>query len=220
VRETAAEAIERSGGHGGGKRKRLTQRPNMSKRWRTRLIVYGLLAVAMAGGAWWLLEAARERPERDVIFAPTPPECVDKMLEMATVTKDDVVYDLGSGDGRIVIAAAKTYGCKAVGYEIDPKLVEESRRNAAAAGVSHLVEIHQRNIFDADLSDCTVLAIFLLPDVNVRLIPQMRQMKRGSRVVSFLQNMPGVRPQQTVNMRDKKGIDRTIYLWTIPLQME
>jgi predicted RNA methylase len=192
----------------------------MSKRWRMRLVVYGLLAVIMGVGTWWLFENAWPRQGSDVVYVPTPPECVDKMLEMAAVTKDDVVYDLGSGDGRIVIAAARTYGCKAVGYEIDPKLVEESRRNAAAAGVSHLVEIHEGNIFDVDLSNCTVLAIFLLPDVNVRLIPQMRRMKPGSRVVSFLQNMPGVRPQQAVNMRDKKDVDRTIYLWTIPLQME
>ena len=192
----------------------------MTKRWRARLIVYGFLAIALGGIAWWMLEGAKPPRQRDVIYAPTPPECVDKMLEMAGVTKDDVVYDLGCGDGRIVVAAAKNYGCKAIGWEIDPKLVEESRRNAEAAGVTNLVEIHEGNIFDVDLSGCTVLAVYLLPELNVRLIPQIEKMRPGSRVVSFLHSMPGVRPKQVEVFRDKKEIDRSIYLWTVPLQRE
>ncbi len=199
----------------------------MSKRWRARLIVYTLLAAGLAGGSWWVLERAWPSREpdasgvrRDVIFAPTPPEAIDKMIELASVTKDDVVYDLGCGDGRILTQIAKKCGCKAVGWEIDPKLVEKARSNAEAAGVAHLVEIHEGDLFKVDLRECTVLAIYLLPELNARLIPQIKKMRPGSRIVSYAFNMPGVRPKQVVRFKSHSGLDRTVYFWTTPLEME
>lgn len=192
----------------------------MSKRWRIRLIAYSLLAAALGIGAWQLWRNASPRDEPDVIFTPTPPEAIDKMFELAAVTRDDVVYDLGCGDARILIEAAKRYGCRTVGWELRKEKVEESRRNAQAAGVGHLVHIHEGNIFDADLSECTVLCIYLLPTVNTKLIPQMEKMRPGSRIVSYKFDMPGTRPKKVAQFRNEMGIDRTVYLWTIPLERE
>lgn len=138
------------------------------------------------------------------------------MLEMAQVTKDDVVYDLGCGDGRIVIAAAKKYGCRSVGVELRPEVVEEARRNAERAGVADLVEIRQADILTTDFSDATVVAIYLLPDFNARLRPRFNQLKTGSRVVSYMFKMPGVPPKEKAQWT--KGDDeRTVYLWVTPI---
>ena len=128
-------------------------------------------------------EEHRERTLRSV-FVPTPQDIVEKMLKLATVKKSDVVCDLGSGDGRIVIAAAKKYGCKAVGYELDKDLVEQSRATADAAGVTPLVTFEHKDLFTADLTDVDVLAVFLLPQQLEKLLPQIEKMKPGSRVIS------------------------------------
>lgn len=196
----------------------------MSRRWRKRSVGIVILSALLFSGYWWgeelLVQLFWPKRDRDVIFAPTPPEAIDKMIELAAITKDDVVYDLGCGDGRILIQIAKKCGCKAVGWEIDPKLVADTKRNAEAAGVAHLVEVHQGDLFEVDLSGCSVLAIYLLPELNARLIPQLKKMKAGSRIVSYSFNMPGVKPKQAVTFRNDKGMDRTVYFWTTPLEME
>src|SRR5204863_6551285 len=117
-----------------------------------------------------------KKPRLDVPYVPTPQGVVDRMLETAKVKKTDVVYDLGCGDGRIVVTAAKKYGCKAVGIDLDPQRVGEARDNVARQGVEHLVTVRQGDIFRLDLSRATVVTLFLLPDVNVRLIPQLERL--------------------------------------------
>ena len=146
-----------------------------------------------------------------VPFVPTPQEVVDKMIELAGVKKGDTVYDLGSGDGRIVITAAKK-GARAVGFEIDPELVKESQENVRKAGVLDLAEIRHQDILTVDLSPASVVTMYLLPDVNLKLKPNLlSQLKPGSRVVSHAFDMGDWKPDKTERING-----RTIYFWTIP----
>jgi precorrin-6B methylase 2 len=158
--------------------------------------------------------------EPDVIFWPTPPEVVDKMLELAKVTRKDLLYDLGCGDGRIVVAAAKKFGCKAVGFDINPKRIKESKENVKKAGVEKLVKIERRDIFKLDLSKASVITLYLLPSLNVKLVPQLKKMKPGSRIVSHAFDMRGYKPDKVVTVKTKDGGEKTVYLWTIPLKPE
>ena len=157
----------------------------------------------------------------DVIFLPTPQDVVDKMLQLAQVKKDDLVYDLGCGDGRIVVTAAKRYGCKAVGFDLDPRRVEESLENVQKNNVGHLVKIEQKDIFTLDLSRADVITLFLLSRLNVKLIPQLEQLKPGSRIVSHIFPMEGIKPDKVVTLISKEDKnEHTIYLWTAPLKKE
>jgi precorrin-6B methylase 2 len=156
----------------------------------------------------------------DVIFVPTPPEVVDKMLELAEVKKDDVVYDLGCGNGIIVVTAAKKYGCKAVGYDIDPQRVKESLENVKKNNVEKLVKIEQKDIFTLDLSGASVITLYLLPSLNVKLIPQLEKLKPGSRIVSHDFDMKGVKPKKVVKVTPPGGREHTVYLWVTPLEKE
>jgi len=145
-----------------------------------------------------------------VPFVPSPQEVVDKMIEVAGVKKGDVVYDMGSGDGRIVIAAAKK-GARAVGFEIDGDLVKESRENIRKAGLQNLAEIRHQDILTVDFSPATVVTMYLLPDVNLKLKPNLqKQLKPGSRIVSHSFDMGDWKPE-----RVERVDGRTIYLWTI-----
>ncbi len=146
-----------------------------------------------------------------VPFVPTPQEVVDKMIDLAGVKKGDVVYDLGSGDGRIVISAAKK-GARAVGFDIDGDLVKESRENIRKAGVQDSAEIRQQDLLTVDLSPATVITMYLLPDVNLMLRPKLlSQLKPGSRVVSHAFDMGDWKSDRTERFNG-----RTIYLWIIP----
>jgi SAM-dependent methyltransferase len=145
-----------------------------------------------------------------VPFVPTPENVVDKMIELAGVKKGDVVYDLGSGDGRIVIAAAKK-GARAVGFEIDPDLVAESRANIQKAGVQESAEIRNQDILTVDLSGASVVTMYLLPDVNLKLRPNLqKELKPGSRIVSHAFDMGDWKADKVEQVDG-----RTIYLWTI-----
>jgi SAM-dependent methyltransferase len=145
-----------------------------------------------------------------VPFVPTPENVVDKMIELAGVKKGDVVYDLGSGDGRIVIAAAQK-GARAVGFEIDPDLVAESRANIQKAGVQESAEIRNQDILTVDLSGASVVTMYLLPDVNLKLRPNLqKQLKPGSRIVSHAFDMGDWKADKVEQVDG-----RTIYLWTI-----
>ena len=176
-----------------------------------------------------LTRAGRQNPrimktprEPDVVYVPTPPEVVDKMLELAQVTKDDLVYDLGCGDGRIVVTAAKKFGCKAVGYELRRGRVRASLENVKKNNVGHLVRIEQRDIFTLDLSKADVITLYLLPSLNVKLIPQLEKLKPGSRIVSHDFDMKGVKPDKVVeiNSEEEDWDVHTVYLWTTPLKKE
>lgn len=156
----------------------------------------------------------------DVHFVPTPQEAVDRMLELAKVTKDDLVYDLGCGDGRIVVTAAKKYGAKAKGFDIDPQRVKESRENVIENKVEDLVTIEQADIFELDLTPANVVTLYLLPQLNVRLIPQLKELKPGSRIVSHDFDMRGVEPDLVENLETSNGRSHTIYLWTTPLKID
>jgi len=157
-----------------------------------------------------------------VIYLPPPPKVVEKMLELAQVTQKDLVYDLGCGDGRIPVTAAKKYGCRACGFDIDPKRVEESLENVERAGVGKLVSIYRKDIFTLDLSDANVVTLYLLPSLNVKLIPQLEKLKPGSRIVSHAFDMQGVIPDKVVTVKEDDNTDQTytLYLWTTPLKKE
>jgi precorrin-6B methylase 2 len=151
-----------------------------------------------------------------VPYVPTPQEVVERMLELAQVKKGDVVYDLGSGDGRIVVTAAKKYGVRAIGFEIDPERIKESAENIKKAGVGHLVEIRQQDIRTVDLSPASVLTMYLLPEVNLMIRPNIwKQMKPGSRVVSHDFDMGDWKPLKTENIKDGSSWDHTLYLWHV-----
>ena len=151
-----------------------------------------------------------------VPYVPTPQEIVDRMLELVQVKKGDVVYDLGSGDGRIVITAAKKYGVKAIGFEIDPERIKESRENIRKEGVGNLVEIREQDIRTVDLSPASVLTMYLLPEVNLMLRPNIwKQMKPRSRVVSHDFDMGDWKPLKTESIKDRSGWDHTLYFWRV-----
>ncbi len=155
----------------------------------------------------------------NAIFVPTPQDVVDEMLVAAKVGKDDVVYDLGSGDGRIVIKAAKKYGCRAVGLEIDRDLVKLSQERVREAKLEKLVSIKEADIFTTDFSDATVIAVYLFPDLLKRLMPKFAQLKPGTRIVSHQFEIPDQPPDKTITVdSNETGAKHTIYLWTTPLK--
>ena len=158
----------------------------------------------------------------DVVFVPTPHDVVAKMLEVAKVSKDDVVFDLGCGDGRIVATAAKKFGCKGVGFDVNPVRVKESLATVDQFNVPHLVKIEKKNIFNVDLSEASVITLYLLPGLNRKLIPQLEKMKPGSRIVSHEYNgMTGIKPDKTIEIISREdNTEHTIYLWTIPFKRE
>jgi len=145
---------------------------------------------------------------------------------MAKVTKDDILYDLGCGDARIPVTAAKKYGCKAWGFDIDPARIKDSDENVKKNDVGKLVTIKKQDIFkdDFDISKASVVTLYLLPELNVRLIPKLEKLKDGSRIVSHDFDMRGVKPKETKKMNAKRhdGVEgeHTIYLWITPLQKE
>jgi tRNA G37 N-methylase Trm5 len=159
----------------------------------------------------------------DVVFVPTPQEVVERMLELAEVKKDDILYDLGCGDGRIPVTAAKKYGCKSWGYDIDKDRIKESLENVKKNKVENLVTIERKDIFTLDLSKASVITLYLLPRLNVKLIPQLEKLKPGSRIVSHDFDMKGVKPKKVENFTPKGGESsrsHTIYLWVTPLEKE
>jgi len=185
----------------------------MKKMTRINSLALALLLIATAV---FNLDAAQSQEEKIVPYVPTPQEVVDRMLELAQVKKGDVVYDLGSGDGRIVVTAAKKYGVRAIGFEIDPERIKESTENIKKAGVGHLVEIRQQDIRTVDLAPASVLTMYLLPEVNLLIRPNIwKQMKPGSRIVSHDFDMGEWKPLKTENMKDSSNWDHILYLWHV-----
>ncbi len=175
---------------------------------RSATVALLLLVTLGALGAPW---AAETEVKLDVPYVPTPDEVVDEMLRVANVTKDDVVYDLGSGDGRIVIAAALRYGARGVGIDIDPARIQEANENARAAGVAHLVRFIQGDIFEADLRQATVVTMYLLPEVNMRLRPKLLGLRPGTRIVSHNYDLGDWKPEKRLSVKT-----HSVYYWRVP----
>lgn len=157
----------------------------------------------------------------DVVYVATPHDVVAKMLDVAKVGKDDVVYDLGCGDGRFIVTAAKKTGCKGRGYDLDPARVEESKENAKKAKVDGRVEIFQQDIFEVDLTPASVITLYLLPRLNQRLIPQLEKMKPGTRIVCHDFEIPGIKAEKIMGMTSREdGVEHRILFYTVPLKRE
>lgn len=180
-------------------------------------VIFGPIGLRTgAGHALAQAQQSEVESKKIVPFVPTPQDVVERMLELAQVKKGDVVYDLGSGDGRIVITAAKKYGVRAVGFEIDPDLVRQSREEIRKAGIGNLAEIRQQDIRTVDLSPATVVTMYLLPEVNLMLRPNVwRQLKAGSRVVSHDFDMGDWKPVKVEEIKDGSSWSHTLYLWII-----
>lgn len=150
----------------------------------------------------------------DVPYVPTPHDVVEQMLKLAGVKKGDVVYDLGCGDGRIVVMAAQKFGARGVGIDINPERIAEAKQNAEQAGVADRVKFLQQNLFDADIREATVVTLYLLPSVNLRLRPKLQQdLKPGARIVSHSFDMGDWKPDKEVEYNGRK-----LYLWIIKPQ--
>ena len=185
-----------------------------------------VLSFVAAGGVAQDKAARDYQPEvgqegKDVIWVPTPQALVDKMLDMAKVTPQDYVIDLGSGDGRTVITAAKR-GARALGLEYNPKMVALSKRNAEKEGVAEKAQFREADIFKTDFSDATVLTMFLLPDINIKLRPKILDMKPGTRVVSNSFTMEDWQTDETSAVSKDEGCESycTAYLWIVPAKVE
>jgi len=137
------------------------------------------------------------------------------------VTDKDIVYDLGCGDGRIVATAAEKYGCKAKGFDVDPQRIKESKATVEKRKVTDKVQIIQKDIFTLDLSEATVVTLYLLPELNAKLIPQLKKLKPGSRIVSHAFDMQSkIKPDNVITVKCKDDVERTVYLWTTPLKVD
>ena len=172
------------------------------------------LAVILALVVWAVPASAQQAGklrDPDVIYVPTPQEVVDAMLQMAGVTGKDVVYDLGSGDGRIPITAAQKYGATGVGIDINPQRIKEANENLAKSGVGSKVKFLNQDLFETDLSPATVITLYLLPSLNVKLMPTLKKLKPGTRIVSHSFDMGSEWPPEKT--QDVNG--RMIYFWTI-----
>jgi precorrin-6B methylase 2 len=190
--------------------------------WRAAVSPSILLVVALFAGAQ---SAAQQAPQAaaaappkelrapDVVFVPTPQEVVDAMLKVAKVGKGDVLYDLGSGDGRIPITAAQKYRiARGIGIDINPERIKEANENLSKARVGDRVRFVNADLFESDLSDATVITLYLLPELNLKLLPKLlKEVKPGTRIVSHAFDMGSWKPQQTL----KVGT-RSVYFWTIP----
>ncbi len=180
----------------------------------TQILALGLVAVLAATPSALAnaQEAAIATRRPDVIYVPTPEEVVDAMLQVAKVTKNDVVYDLGTGDGRIPVTAAKKYGARGVGIDIDPQRIKDANENVQKNGVSDKVRIIQGDLFETNISEATVVTLYLLPSLNQKLMPKlMKELKPGTRIVSHAFDMGDWKPEQELDVNGRK-----VYFWTIP----
>jgi precorrin-6B methylase 2 len=181
------------------------------------------VVLLVAACAAWFVQAAEEtaEPEKkpDCVYVPTPHDVTVKMLEMARLKKTDLVYDPGCGDGRLCVTAAKQYGCKAVGFEIVPELIEQAKKNVKRRNVESLVKIENQDIFKLDYSKATVLTIYLLPHMIERLIPSFEKMAPGSRIVAHDYHLPGIVADKSIEMTSKEDNSKHyLYFYQLPLK--
>ena len=180
---------------------------------RIRLLAVAVtLAVASVSGSLLFAQSVSPGIRRDVIYVPTPQPVVEAMLQVAAVTKNDVVYDLGCGDGRSPVTAAVKYGAKGVCIDIDPERIAEANANVTKSKVGNLVTVVQGDLFEQDLSPATVITLYLLPSLNVKLMPKlMKELKPGTRIVSHAFDMGDWKPEKELDVEGRK-----VYFWTIP----
>lgn len=181
---------------------------------RRNVLLLGASATGLSllPGGSLLAQTTASPPTLDVPYVPTPQEVVDRMLSLAKVGKNDVLFDLGCGDGRIVVTAAKQFGARGTGIDIDPTRIAEAKENARKAGVQDQVTFKNANLFETDLSSASVVSLYLLPSINTKLRPRLwQQLKVGSRVVSHAFDMGAEWPAEKTDTVD----GRTIYYWTI-----
>ena len=184
-----------------------------------RRIILCFLAGTILIGSVAPAQSSQPRREPDVPYVPTTDEAVAAMLKLAAVTKNDVLYDLGCGDGRIVIAAAKLYGTRGVGIDINPVRIAEAKENARKAGVENLVRFEENDLFQSDIHEATVVSLFLLTSVNLKLRPKLlRDLKPGTRIVSNTFDMGDWVPEKefTLDGPEDEFLSRKLYLWRIP----
>lgn len=199
---------------------------NMAQRLHRATIIFCCYAAAILAGVPWGARAscppapdqdaasanAAQMHEAEVLYLPTPHAVVAAMLRLAGVSQADVVYDLGSGDGRIPIAAARTYGARGVGIELDGRMLERARCNARETGMEHLVEFRQDDLFRADLREATVVTLFLFPEMNRRLAPKLySELRPGTRIVSHRFGLGDRPPRRTIEFDG-----HPLMLWTVP----
>lgn len=185
----------------------------------TRRLAFCLSAALIASSAF--AQEAKPKRDPDVPYVPTTERAVDEMLKLANVQKSDILYDLGCGDGRIVVTAAKKFGTRGVGIDINPVRIEEARANAKKNGVEHLVQFIEQDLFEAKISDATVVTLFLLPSVNLKLRPKLlADLKPGTRVVSNTFDMGDWKAERETALEDNDYEDSYLshkfFLWTIP----
>ena len=181
---------------------------------RNRLLAAALsiVVVGLSGIAPAFAQTAVPSRRPDVIYVPTPEPVVEAMLQVANVTKNDVVYDLGCGDGRIPVTAARKYGARGVCFDIDPDRIKEAQANVAKNNVGNLVKVVHADLFEQDLSAATVVTLYLLPSLNVKLMPKlMKELKPGTRIVSHAFDMGDWKPEKEHDVEGRK-----VYFWTIP----
>jgi SAM-dependent methyltransferase len=214
LRNAGLARQSRRGKHSGSEfMARLARRTALVRIGRWVLVALALCAAAAGAKPASELSAAPRAP--DVPYEPTPSNVVAQMLQFAQVRADDVVYDLGCGDGRIVIAAVKEKGARGVCVDIDPQRIREARANAAAAGVLDRIRFLEQDLFAADIAGATVVVLFLWPEVNLKLRPKLwRELRRGTRVISYVHSMGDWEPQQSMSVQGRIGV-RNLHLWTI-----
>jgi tRNA G37 N-methylase Trm5 len=181
---------------------------------RNRLLALAVVVVVagLPGATSAFAQTAAPARRPDVIYVPTPEAVVEAMLQVAAVTKNDVVYDLGCGDGRIPVTAARKYGARGVCFDIDPQRIAEANENVAKNNVGNLVKVVQGDLFEQDLSGASVITLYLLPSLNVKLMPKlMKELKPGTRVVSHAFDMGDWKPEKELDVDGRK-----VYFWTIP----
>ena len=181
---------------------------------RNRLLalVVTVVVAGLPGATTAFSQTAAPARRPDVIFVPTPEPVVEAMLQVANVTKNDIVYDLGCGDGRIPVTAAKKYGARGVCFDIDPQRIKEANDNVAKNNVGSLVKVVEGDLFEQDLSGASVVTLYLLPSLNVKLMPKlMKELKPGTRIVSHAFDMGDWKPEKELDVDGRK-----VYYWTIP----
>ncbi|MDP3718732.1 MAG: class I SAM-dependent methyltransferase [Acidobacteriota bacterium] len=181
---------------------------------RNRFLALAITVVVagLPGATAALAQTAAPARRPDVIFVPTPEAVVEAMLQVANVTKNDMVYDLGCGDGRIPVTAAKKYGARGVCFDIDPQRIKEANENVAKNNVGNLVKVVEGDLFEQDLSGASVITLYLLPSLNVKLMPKlMKELKPGTRIVSHAFDMGDWKPEKELDVDGRK-----VYYWTIP----
>ncbi len=173
--------------------------------------IFGFIAASFFVAGTAMAQNAPQARTPDVIFVPTPQDVVDAMLKVAKVGPNDVLYDLGSGNGIIPVTAAKQYGTRGVGFDIDPQRIQEANENAKKNGVTDKVKFLQADLFEQDFSEATVISLYLLNSLNLKLRPKLLELKPGTRIVSHAFDMGDWEPDETLDVNGRR-----VYFWTVP----